>query len=167
MSRIPDLFIDSDTDVDIDYNEIGNGTPATSVGQPGRSTKEADTQPGRAVKRVSFADERSQAQRKRTDAQTCSFDGPIVDVALVACGLSSTLFFSKNAASRSSADLKSPLYQSLPLNVKYVVDIQRDLTSFAAANGTDVAKYGDLVALVNDLKSQNCRLLHFESPQWS
>ena len=110
---------------------------------------------------MSFAEERSKAQRKRTDTQTCSFDGPVVDIALVACGLSSTLFFSQNAASRSSVDSESPLYQSLPLNVKYVVDIQSDLTSFAAANGTNVAKYGDLVALVNDLKSQTLPVAPF------
>ena len=101
-----------------------------------------------------FAEQHSQAQRKRTDAYTGPFDGPVIDVALVACGLSSTLFFSQNAASRSKCDIKSPLYQSLPLNVKYIVDIKSDLTSLACTNGTNVAKYGDLVALVWDLKTK-------------
>ena len=50
---------------------------------------------------------------------------------------------------------KSPLYRSLPPNVKYIIDIKRDLASFASANGTCVAKYGDLVALVSDIKTQN------------
>ena len=91
---------------------------------------------------------------KRTEPCVASFDGPIIDVALVACGLSSTLFFSQNATSRSKCDITSPLYQSLPLNVKYIVDIKSDLTSLACANGTNVAKYGDLVALVWDLKTK-------------
>ena len=93
-------------------------------------------------------------QRKRSETYTGSFDGPVIDIALVACGLSSTLFFSQNATSRSKCDIKSPLYQSLPLNVKYIVDIKSDLTSLACANGTNVAKYGDLVALVWDLKTK-------------
>ena len=83
-----------------------------------------------AHKSVSFAEQRSQTQRKRTEACTGSFGGPVIDIALVACGLSSTLFFSQNAASRSSCDLKSPLYQSLPLNVKYIVDIKKRLDLF-------------------------------------
>ena len=93
-------------------------------------------------------------QRKRTETYTGSFDGPIIDIALVACGLSSTLFFSQNATSRSKCDITSPLYQSLPLNVKYIVDIKSDLTSLACTNGTNIAKYGDLVALVWDLKTK-------------
>ena len=36
-------------------------------------------------KSVSFAEQRSQTQRKRTEASTGSFDGPIIDIALVAC----------------------------------------------------------------------------------
>ena len=115
-------------------------------------------------KSVSFAEQRSQTQRKRTEASsTGSFDGPVIDIALVACGLSSALFFSQNAASRSSYDLKSPLYQSLPLNVKYIVDVKLDLASFACANGTDVAKYGDLVALVWDLKTNKRSVTPFSS----
>ena len=106
-----------------------------------------------ARKSVSFAEQHSQTQRKRTEAFIGSFDGPVIDIALVACGLSSTLLFSQNAASRSSCDLESPLYQSLPLNVKCIVGIKSDLTSLASANGTNVAKYGDLVALVWDLKT--------------
>ena len=69
----------------------------------GETTAACDTK--HAQKRVSFAEQRSQAQRKHTDAPTSSFDGPVIDVALVACGLSSTLFFSQNAASRSCIDL--------------------------------------------------------------
>ena len=80
----------------------------------------------------------------------------------VACGLSSTLFFSQNAASRSNCDLKSPLYQSLPLNLKYIVDIKSDLASLASANGTNVAKYGDLVALVWDLKTNKRSVTPFQ-----
>ena len=115
-----------------------------------------------ARKSVSFAEQRSQTQRKRTESLVGSFDGPVIDIALVACGLSSTLFFSQNAASRSSRDLKSPLYQSLPLNVKYIVDIKSDLTSLACANGTNVAKYGDLVALVWDLKTNKRSVTPFQ-----
>ena len=74
--------------------------------------------PEHARKSVSFAEQRSQAQRKHTETLIGSFDGPVVDIALVACGLSSTLFFSQNAASRSKSDIKSPIYQSLSLNVK-------------------------------------------------
>ena len=54
---------------------------------------------------MSFAEQHSQAQRKRTEAFVGSFDGSVIDIALVACGLSSTLFFSQNAASRSNCDL--------------------------------------------------------------
>jgi len=49
--------------------------------------------PEHARKSVSFAEQSSQAQRKRTETQVSSFDGPVIDIALVACGLSSTLFF--------------------------------------------------------------------------
>ena len=120
------------------------------------------TAPEHARKSVSFAEQRPQAQRKRTETLVGSFDGPVIDIALVACGLSSTLFFSQNAASRSSCDLKSPLYQSLPLNVKYIVDIKSDLTSLASANGTNVAKYGDLVAFVWDLKTNKRSVTPFQ-----
>ena len=60
-----------------------------------------------AHKSVSFAEQRSQTQRKRTETLVGSFDGPVIDIALVACELFSTLFFSQNAASRSSCELKS------------------------------------------------------------
>ena len=50
--------------------------------------------PKHARKSVSFAEQRSQAQRKRTGTFVGSFDGPVIDIASVACGLSSTLFFS-------------------------------------------------------------------------
>ena len=115
-----------------------------------------------APKRVSFAEQRSRTQRKRTEPCVRSFDGPVIDIALIACGLSSTLFFSQNAMSRSECDISSPLYQSLPLNVKYIVDIKSDLTSLASANGTDVAKYGDLVALVWDLKTNKRSVTPFQ-----
>ena len=84
----------------------------------------------RSKNHVYFAEQRSQAsQRKqRTEASGGSFNGPIADVALVACGMSSTLFFAQNASSRSNCDTKLPLYRSLPLNVKYIVDIKNDLT---------------------------------------
>ena len=118
--------------------------------------------PKYALKSVSFAEQHSRAQRKRTEAFVGSFDGPVIDIALVACGLSSTLFFSQNAASRSNCDLKSPLYQSLPLNVKYAVDIKSDLASLASANGTTVAKYGDLVALVCDLMTNKRSVTPFQ-----
>ena len=101
-----------------------------------------------------FVEHRTQTQRKRTEPPGGSFNGPATDVALVACGMSSTLFFAKNASSRSDCGTKSPLYRSLPLNVKYIVDIKRDLTSLASANGTSVATYGDLVALVKDIKKK-------------
>ena len=113
-------------------------------------------------KSVSFAEQRSQTQRKHTEACTGSFDGPVIDIALVACGLSSTLSFSQNAASRSSCDLKSSLYQPLPLNVKYIVDVKSDLLSLACANGTNVAKYGDLVALIWDLKTNKRSVTSFQ-----
>ena len=64
--------------------------------------------PTHAPKRVSFAEQHSQMQRKRTETYTGSFDGPIIDIALVACGLSSTLFFSQNATSRSKCDITPP-----------------------------------------------------------
>ena len=111
---------------------------------------------------VPFAEQHSQAQRKRTEAFVGSFDGPVIDIALVACGLSSTLLFSQNAASRSNCDLKSPLYQSLPLNVKYIVDTTSDLASLVSANGTNVAKYGDLVALVWDFKTNKRSVTPFQ-----
>ena len=55
-----------------------------------------------ARKSVSFAEQRSQTQRKRTESLVGSFGGPVIDIALVACGLSPALLFSQNAASRSS-----------------------------------------------------------------
>ena len=48
------------------------------------------------------------------------------------------------------------------MKVKYVVDIKRDLTSFASSNGVDVAKYGDLVSIVSDLKSQKLPVAPFQ-----
>ena len=106
---------------------------------------------------LSFAEQRSRQQRKRTDALPigCPFDGPIVDVALIGAELSSTLFLAKNASSQHECDTTSPIYQSLPLNVKYVVDTKSDLTYFASANGTGVTKYGDLATLVKDVKTHN------------
>ena len=102
---------------------------------------------------MSFAEQRSQTQRKHTEACTGSFDGSVIDIALVACEFFSTLFFSQNPASRSNCDSKSPLYHSLPLNAKYIVDAESDLTSLACANATNVVKYNDLVALVWDFKA--------------
>ena len=102
---------------------------------------------------MSFAEQHSQTQRKRTEACTGSFDGPVIDIASVECELFSTLFLSQNAASLPNCDFNSSLYQSLPLNVKYIVDVESDLTSLACANGTNVAKYSNLVALVWDLKT--------------
>ena len=106
---------------------------------------------------MSFVEQRPQAQRKRNEPRFLrggSFDGPTVDIALVACGMSSSLLFSRNAASRTDSDTTPPLYQSLPLNVKYIVDTKRDLTSFASSRGSNVTKYGDLVVLDDDIKSQ-------------
>ena len=106
-----------------------------------------------ARKSVSFAEQRSQTQRKRTEACTGSLDGPVINIASVECELFSTLLISQNAASLSNCDFNSPLYQSLPLNVKYIVDVESDLTSLACADGTDVANYSDPLALVWDLKA--------------
>ena len=69
------------------------------------------------------------------------------------CELFSTLLISQNAASLLNLDFNSPLYQSLSLNIKYIVDVESDLTSRACANGTDVANYSDPLALVWDLKA--------------
>ena len=143
-------------------NESSKGFDLTILRSSRTTNSREHAAPEHACKSVSFAEQPSQAQRKRTEAFTGSFDGPVIDVALVACGLSSTLFFSQNAASRSKCDIKSPLYQSLPLNVKYIVDIQSDLTSLASANGTNVAKYGDLVALVWDLKTNKRSVAPFQ-----
>ena len=46
--------------------------------------------------------------------------------------------------------------------LKYIVDIGSDLTSLASANGTNVAKYGDLVALVWDLKTNKRSVAPFQ-----
>jgi hypothetical protein len=64
------------------------------------------------------------------------------------------LFFAQTASSRSDCDTKSPLDRPLPLDVEYIVNIKSDLTSLASTNGTSVAKYGDLVTLVKDIKTQ-------------
>ena len=42
------------------------------------------------------------------------------------------------------------------------MDIKSDLTSLAFANGTEVAKYGDLVALVSDLKQNKRSVAPFQ-----
>ena len=94
--------------------------PALSVAELTDVSQDVQGHHDRSKKHVYFAEQRSQAQRKqRIEASGCSFNGPIADVALVACGMSSTLFFAQNASSRSNGDTKLPLYRSLPLNVKY------------------------------------------------
>ena len=91
-----------------------------------------DTQPS---KHVQFnTEECADAEEKCTGSQR-SFKGPIIDVALIACGMSWTLFLSQNGTSRESFDNASPVFRTLPLNVKYVVNIKDDLTPFACAHG--------------------------------
>ena len=96
-------------------------------------------------------------QRKRTEAPHIDyyFDGPIVDVALIGAELSSTLFIANNASSQHKCDTTSPIYRSLPINVKYVADSKSDLTYFASANGTDVTNYGDLNDRVNAIRTRS------------
>ena len=111
---------------------------------------------------VSVTEQSSQAQGKRTEAYTGSFNDPVIDLASETRKLPSTLLLSRNATNRSKCDIKSPLYQSLPLNVKYIVDIKSDLTSLACTNGINIAKYGDLVALVWDLKTNKRSVTPFQ-----
>ena len=113
VARTLSSRVDTNTTVDVDraapaiYDELRNyvGWPpsdnsAVTALQTTPSLKTVDSlfytgahESSKAPKRVSFAKQRSQTQRKRTEPCVAPFDGPIIDVALVACGLSSTLFF--------------------------------------------------------------------------
>ena len=67
--------------------------------------------------------------------------------------MSSTLFLARNGKkSKEPFDTSSPLFRSLPLNAKYVVDVKDNLSSFACAHSDNVARHGDLVTIVNGLK---------------
>ena len=123
LKTVDSLFFTGETDQGVDRFD------PTIMRSSRTSNSREQAAPKHALKSVPFAEQHSQTQRKRTEACTGSFDGPVIDLALVACGLSSTLLFSQNAASRSKCDIKSPLYQSRPLNVKYIVAIKSDLTS--------------------------------------
>ena len=154
LKTVGSLFFTGEVDKAVDRADQGADRFGPTIERSSRTSNSREqAAPKHAPISVPFAEQYTQAQRKRTEAFVGSFDGPVIDIALVACGLSSALFFSQNSASRSNCDLKSPLYQSLPLNVKCIVDIESDLSSLASANGTNVAKYGDLAALVWDLKT--------------
>ena len=101
---------------------------------------------------MSFAEQHSLTQRKRTKAGTGSHDGPAIYITLVGCELLSKLFFYQSATSLPNCDFNSPLYQSLPLNAKYIVDVDSGLT--ACAHGTDITKYNDPVILVWNLNAK-------------
>ena len=58
-----------------------------------------------ASKSVSFAEQTSQAQGKRTEAYTGSFDDPVIDLASETRKLPSTLLLSRNGANRSKYDI--------------------------------------------------------------
>ena len=106
-----------------------------------------EQQPG---KQVQFkTEECTGTEEKRTGPQV---KGPMIDVALIACGMSSTLLLAQNGKSREPFDNASPLFRSLPLNVKYGVGIKDSSTSFACAHGDNVACHGNLVTIVDDLK---------------
>ena len=102
-----------------------------------------------ARKSVTFAAQHSLTQRKRTKADTGSIDGPAIYITSAGCELLSKLLFSQNATSLSNGDVNSPLYQSLPLNVKYIVDVESSLT--VCAHGADITKFNDPAILVWNL----------------
>ena len=105
-----------------------------------------------ARKSVSFAEQHSLTQRKRTKADTGSIDGPAIYITPAECELLSKLLFSQNATSLPNGDVNSPLYQSLPLNVKYIVDVESSLT--VCAHGADITKFNDPVILVWNLNDK-------------
>ena len=114
-----------------------------------------------ARKSVSFAEQHLLTQRKRTKAGTSSLDGPAIYITSVECELLSKLFFSQSATSLPNCDFNVPLYQSLPLNVKYIVDVESDLP--ACAHGTDITKYNDPAILVWNLNANKQSVTPFQA----